>query len=65
MSIMDITSLRHTKCNCKCHIVFAPECSRIVFYESNRENIVSVERSGYHKGGSVFELCTYVNTDTP
>lgn len=39
--------LYHTKSNCKYQIVIAPKCSRKMFYESNRGNIVRLKRSEY------------------
>ncbi len=32
-------SLSHTKWNCRYHIVFAPKCRRMVFYEGRRQQI--------------------------
>ena len=36
MDNSDVKSLAHTKCNCECHIVFAPKYRRKVFFENKR-----------------------------
>ena len=40
----DVTSLAHTKWNCKYHIVFAPKYRRKVFFGEKREAIGKILR---------------------
>ena len=39
---MDISSLSHSKWNCKYHIVFAPKYRRKVAYEELKQNIANI-----------------------
>ena len=41
---VDVTSLAHTKWDCKYHIVFAPKYRRKVFYEDKRLEIREILR---------------------
>ena len=40
----DLTSLAHTKWNCKYHIVFAPKYRRKIFYGEKRKEIGKILR---------------------
>lgn len=44
MSLNDIHSLSHTKCNCKYHIVFAPKYRWKIFYHEKRVAIGKILR---------------------
>ena len=45
MSLNDIHSLSHSKCNCKYHIVFAPKFRRKVFYGEKKREIGKILRT--------------------
>ena len=60
-----ISSLAHTKWNCKYHIIFAPKYRRKVFYEEkrskrNHKNIMSMERGGDNRRGNMPRSYTFV-----
>ena len=42
--IIDVSSLAHTKWNCKYHIVFAPKYRRKVFFEEKRQDVGAILR---------------------
>ena len=51
-------SLAHTKCNCKCHIVFAPKYRRQVIYGKIKADIGGIrimrtKKYNHNKGGCV------------
>ena len=53
----DTTSLAHTKCNCKYHIVFAPKYRRQVIYGKIKRNIgVILRQLCERKGVEIIEV---------
>lgn len=53
---LDISSLAHTKCNCKYHVVFAPKYRRQVIYGKIKKDIgVMLRKLCQYKGVEIIE----------
>ena len=68
---MDESSIAHTKCNCKYHIVFTPKYRRRAIYGELKAEIGAILRKlckwkggGNNRGTCMCRSCTYVCVDT-